>query len=40
MDTSLLHPNLTLVQHPLVQHKISLLRSRDTPTKIFKELVD
>src|SRR5688500_3372914 len=40
MDTSLLHPNLTLVLHPLVQHKIALLRSRDTPTKIFKELVD
>jgi uracil phosphoribosyltransferase len=40
MDTSPVHANLTLVQHPLVQHKISLLRSRDTPTKIFKELVD
>ena len=40
MDTSPPHANLTLVCHPLVQHKISLLRSRDTPTKIFKELVD
>ena len=40
MDTSPAHANLRLVQHPLVQHKISLLRSRDTPTKIFKELVD
>lgn len=40
MDTSPLHPNFTLVRHPLVQHKITLLRSRDTPTKIFKELVD
>jgi uracil phosphoribosyltransferase len=32
--------NLTLVRHPLVQHKITLLRDRRTPTKIFKELVD
>jgi uracil phosphoribosyltransferase len=40
MDTSPTHPNLKLVSHPLVQHKIALLRSRDTPTKIFKELVD
>lgn len=40
MDTSPLHANLTLVRHPLVQHKVSLLRSRDTPTKVFKELVD
>src|SRR6187455_1573804 len=40
MDTSPVHANLTLVRHPLVQHKIALLRSRDTPTKIFKELVD
>jgi uracil phosphoribosyltransferase len=28
------------VRHPLVQHKITLLRDRRTPTKIFKELVD
>jgi uracil phosphoribosyltransferase len=40
MDTIPVHANLTLVRHPLVQHKLSLLRSRDTPTKIFKELVD
>lgn len=31
---------LTLVRHPLVQHKLTLLRDRNTPTKIFKELVD
>jgi uracil phosphoribosyltransferase len=40
MDTTLKHSNLTVVRHPLVQHKLALLRSRDTPTKIFKELVD
>jgi uracil phosphoribosyltransferase len=32
--------NLQLVRHPLVQHKLSILRDRHTPTKIFKELVD
>ena len=33
-------PGLFVVGHPLVQHKLSLLRDRTTPTKIFKELVD
>lgn len=32
--------NLTVITHPLVRHKISVLRQRDTPKKIFKELVD
>ena len=33
-------PTLSVVQHPLVQHKLTLLRDRRAPTKIFKELVD
>lgn len=33
-------PNLTVVSHPLVAHKLTLLRDRATPTKVFKELVD
>ena len=33
-------PQLTVVAHPLVQHKLAILRDRATPTKIFKELVD
>lgn len=33
-------PNLTVVDHPLVHHKLSYLRARTTPTKEFKELVD
>jgi uracil phosphoribosyltransferase len=33
-------PTLSIVDHPLVQHKITLLRDRATPTKLFKELVD
>ncbi len=32
--------NCVIVRHPLVQHKLSILRDRHTPTKIFKELVD
>jgi uracil phosphoribosyltransferase len=31
---------LFVVRHPLIQHKLALLRDRHTPTKIFKELVD
>src|SRR5215208_3265238 len=33
-------PTLTIIRHPLVQHKLTILRDRLTPTKIFKELVD
>lgn len=33
-------PGLTVVSHPLVQHKITILRDQATPKKIFKELVD
>jgi uracil phosphoribosyltransferase len=40
MTTTPALPGLTVVRHPLVQHKLSILRDRDTPTKIFKELVD
>lgn len=31
---------VTLVRHPLVQHKVTRLRDRAAPTKLFKELVD
>ncbi len=33
-------PNLILTRHPLLRHKITMLRRASTPTKIFKELVD
>ncbi len=33
-------PTLTVVDHPLVRHKMTLLRDRETSTKTFKELVD
>ena len=31
---------VTLVQHPLVQHKLSYLRDKDTPTVHFRKLVE
>ena len=40
MDTSKEFPTLRVVSHPLVQHKLTILRDRETPTKIFKELVE
>ncbi|MCC6318146.1 MAG: uracil phosphoribosyltransferase [Gemmatimonadaceae bacterium] len=40
MDTTLTSANLTVVKHPLVKHKLTMLRDRRTPKKIFKELVD
>lgn len=35
MNTSKLH----IVDHPLVAHKLTILRDKDTPTKDFRELV-
>jgi uracil phosphoribosyltransferase len=32
-------PNLTVLDHPLIQHKLTLLRDRDTGTRDFKQLV-
>lgn len=34
------HPNLTVLDHPLIQHKLSHLRARTTPKKRFRELAD
>lgn len=33
-------PNLTVLAHPLIQHKLTLLRNRLTPTRDFKQLVN
>ena len=33
-------PSLTIIRHPLVQHKLTILRDKQTETKHFKELVD
>jgi uracil phosphoribosyltransferase len=31
--------NVTVVDHPLVQHKLSLMRRKDTPTAKFRQLI-
>jgi len=33
-------PNLTVLDHPLIQHKLSILRDKNTTTKDFKQLVN
>jgi uracil phosphoribosyltransferase len=32
-------PQLIIVDHPLIQHKLSLMRDRDTPTGMFRQLM-
>ncbi|MBA3259697.1 MAG: uracil phosphoribosyltransferase [Gemmatimonadales bacterium] len=32
-------PNLTVLTHPLIQHKLTILRDRETSTRDFKQLV-
>lgn len=31
--------HLTIVTHPLVQHKLTLMREKDTPTAVFRQLL-
>jgi uracil phosphoribosyltransferase len=38
MMTANLHPRLTVIRHPLVQHKLTLLRRRGTSTGEFRRL--
>ena len=33
-------PNLTVIDHPLIRHKLSVLRSKGTSKKTFREVVD
>src|SRR5213080_2294095 len=33
-------PNLTVLDHPLIQHKLTILRDRNTGTRDFKQLVN
>ena len=40
VDPAAEFPTVTVVRHPLVQHKLTVLRDRATDTKTFKELVD
>ncbi len=32
-------PNVTVVDHPLVQHKLALMRRKETPTGMFRQLM-
>lgn len=32
--------NVTIFEHPLIQHKTTILRQKDTPNKEFRELVE
>lgn len=32
--------NLTLIKHPLIEHKLTHIRRKETPTKEFKEYLD
>ncbi len=31
--------HLTIVSHPLIQHKLTLIRKRETPTAVFRQLL-
>src|SRR5438876_8442923 len=33
-------PNLTVLDHPLIQHKLTILRDKNTGTRDFKQLVN
>lgn len=33
------HPNLTILDHPLIQHKLALMRDQATSTKDFRQLL-
>src|SRR5713226_10644760 len=33
-------PNLTVLSHPLIQHKLTILRDKRTSTRDFKQLVN
>ncbi|MGC9420866.1 MAG: uracil phosphoribosyltransferase [Rhodovulum sp.] len=34
-----MYEHLTVVKHPLVQHKLTLMRDKDTPTAVFRQLL-
>jgi uracil phosphoribosyltransferase len=34
------YPNLTVLDHPLIQHKLAVLRDKETSKKTFRALVD
>ena len=34
-----MHEHLTIVDHPLVQHKLTIMRDKKTPTAVFRQLL-
>lgn len=34
-----MHEHLTVVDHPLVQHKLTIMRDKKTPTAVFRQLL-
>ncbi|MBX6363034.1 MAG: uracil phosphoribosyltransferase [Gemmatimonadetes bacterium] len=39
VSTTAAHPNLTVLTHPLIQHKLSILRDKRTSKKTFRAVV-
>ncbi len=39
LNTAAMPAHLTIVDHPLVQHKLTLMRAKDTSTKSFRQLL-
>ena len=39
MTTKEKFPNLRILDHPLIQHKVTLMRDRTTPTNVFRQLM-
>lgn len=37
--TSKLPPNFVVVNHPLIQHKLTLMRDKNTPSAVFRQLL-
>lgn len=35
-----MNPNATILKHPLIEHKLALLRNRDTDNKLFRETLN
>ncbi|MDY0087815.1 MAG: uracil phosphoribosyltransferase, partial [Coriobacteriia bacterium] len=39
MESNTQYPNVMVMDHPLIQHKLSILRDVGTGAKVFRELV-
>ena len=39
MDNDRQFPNLTIINHPLIQHKLTIMRQKDTSSNVFRQLL-